>query len=171
MLEQYSNKWPIDNTPPFPHTDDGFYWADGSPFQYEKWNLGEPNFNGDDDEDCASMYIKGHDRFHWYDERCNSYNPFMCKVEQGKNSLIPYNVKTAYLSISWWDHIFQLISCNKLLFEYLQMVITWYDFGPYAYMWRYCFCSGGYHYCQSNSLYTILTLQICLTLLIHLNIS
>ena len=68
----------------FSWTDEGFHWTDDTPFQYEKWNLGEPNSNGEDDEDCVRMYTKEHDGSYWDDNHCDNFNPFMCKVEQGE---------------------------------------------------------------------------------------
>ena len=68
----------------FSWTDEGFHWIDDTPFQYEKWNLGEPNSNGEDDEDCVQMYTGQHDGSYWSDENCDNFNPFMCKVEQGE---------------------------------------------------------------------------------------
>ena len=73
--------------------DAGFHWTDRSSFQYEKWNLGEPNSNGNDDEDCVYMYTKGHDEYHWDDVACDEYHPFMCKAEQGIIYPTLYNKK------------------------------------------------------------------------------
>ena len=71
---------------PFSDVDDGYIWSDGSPLQFEKWNLGEPN--GDDNKGCVGMYTTGHDRLHWYGTRCEGRRPFMCKAEQGRISPI-----------------------------------------------------------------------------------
>ena len=65
--------------------DGEFHWTDGSTVQYEKWNLGEPNSNGEDNKDCVRIDIKGHDESYWDDDHCDNGNPFMCKVEQGES--------------------------------------------------------------------------------------
>ena len=114
---------------PFPRADGGFHWTDRSSFQYEKWNLGEPNSNGNDDEDCVLMYTKGHDGFYWDDVGCDEYHPFMCKTDQGMIYLTLYNMKAnvskAPLITRWKKQLLISWFCKKdtyrtSVYEYIQ---------------------------------------------------
>ena len=144
---------------PFPRADGGFHWTDRSSFQYEKWNLGEPNSNGNDDEDCVLMYTKGHDGFYWDDVGCDEYHPFMCKTDQGMIYLTLYNMKAnvskaplitrwkKQLLLSWFLDILRKTSVyeyiqsywyskNVCCFKSFKMILTWQYFNRYTLMER-----------------------------------
>ena len=53
-----------------------FTWSDGSAWDYENWDRGEPN-NYFLDEDCTELYTQG---AAWNDDHCSLFSsPFVCK--------------------------------------------------------------------------------------------
>ena len=54
-----------------------FQWSDGSNFDYEYWNAGEPNDYGGQ-EDCAHHYGKAGDG-KWNDRQCSLRFSYICK--------------------------------------------------------------------------------------------
>ena len=53
-----------------------FTWSDGSVWDYENWDRGEPN-NYFQDEDCTELYTQGAT---WNDDHCSLFtSPFVCK--------------------------------------------------------------------------------------------
>ena len=51
-----------------------FVWSDGSPNAYTRWNWGEPN-NAGNNEDCTTL--EGHGG--WNDLNCSNHRQFACK--------------------------------------------------------------------------------------------
>ena len=57
------------------HTEGNWVWSDGSPANFENWQTGEPNNNGD--QDCGQMYSG-----RWDDDKCQVLKSFICKNER-----------------------------------------------------------------------------------------
>lgn len=57
-----------------------FKWTDGSPFEYENWDYGEPN-NHNDDEHCVE--VQSNYRRSWNDRHCEFYNDWICQIHKG----------------------------------------------------------------------------------------
>jgi len=65
-----------------------FWWADGTPFDYSNWGLGEPSKTSNG-EDCVEIDMKGLAR-RWYDIPCNghaNYKYVVCQRWENKNYL------------------------------------------------------------------------------------
>ena len=62
---------------------DGFFtWTDGSSPRYINWDSKEPSdLNGTRHEDCVEMR---HENGKWNDQRCFSYNGYVCKTAKCK---------------------------------------------------------------------------------------
>ncbi|XP_018012021.1 macrophage mannose receptor 1 [Hyalella azteca] len=58
----------------------GFYWADGQPFDFQNWAVGEPN-NYYSQESCVSLYP--HNFGYWNDDNCGNAHGFICKKPIG----------------------------------------------------------------------------------------
>ena len=54
-----------------------FFWTDGTPWEYDYWEDGEPN-NVGEVEDCVQMY-EFDDDHHWNDLNCIEVKTFVCK--------------------------------------------------------------------------------------------
>ena len=63
-----------------------FRWIDGSDFNYQNWNTGEPNKLNGNMENCMELYIKDDKPFHgkWNDNLCdsNDYDSYVCKKDK-----------------------------------------------------------------------------------------
>ncbi|XP_072234626.1 macrophage mannose receptor 1 [Leuresthes tenuis] len=74
--------------------NEGFVWSDGSPYDFENFDYGEPN-NHNDNEHCVEVklnYVK-----HWNDRHCESYNNWICQIRKGATpNPDPVTVQVAY---------------------------------------------------------------------------
>lgn len=57
-----------------------FVWSDGSPTNFMRWRLGEPN-NLNGNERCV---VTGGDYRHWNDINCESEHDWICQIDKGK---------------------------------------------------------------------------------------
>ncbi|KAM6919233.1 macrophage mannose receptor 1-like [Xenentodon cancila] len=72
-------------------TNIGYVWTDGTPFNYQHWQEGEPNdFNND--EKCVEFVIHQWDeQGSWNDLNCESYNDWICQIRAGVTPKPPPN--------------------------------------------------------------------------------
>merc|ERR1719242_2725946 len=61
-----------------------FGWEDGSSWDFNKWNPGEPNDWGGN-EDCAQLYSNGN----WNDNRCDISLAAICRSSAGAGTQLP----------------------------------------------------------------------------------
>ena len=56
-----------------------YQWSDGSNFDFNNWNSGEPN--GPGRENCAHIYHEPGKGYHdkWNDRVCSYKEPYICK--------------------------------------------------------------------------------------------
>lgn len=64
------------------YKDGHWAWSDGSPFDYQNWNVGEPN-NYENDEDCLEIHHSSTYGKDWNDEWCSDKLNFVCKMNIG----------------------------------------------------------------------------------------
>ncbi|XP_029313971.1 macrophage mannose receptor 1 [Cottoperca gobio] len=75
-------------------TNTGYGWTDGSPYEFENWDYGEPN-NHNDNEHCAEIQTRY--KQHWNDIHCESNNNWICQIRKGeKPKPEPLIVKQVY---------------------------------------------------------------------------
>ena len=49
-------------------------WTDGTPFDFDHWDIGEPD--GGETENCVQLI---EDSGNWIDAECDQMNEFVCK--------------------------------------------------------------------------------------------
>ncbi|TMS09857.1 Macrophage mannose receptor 1 [Larimichthys crocea] len=96
LVGRYGKAW-IGLRAPDPTT--GYVWSDGSPFNFQHWQEGEPN-NHNNDESCAEFRLYNWDSAgSWNDVNCESYNDWICQIRAGvtphpppNNTAVDYNI-------------------------------------------------------------------------------
>lgn len=73
-----------------PDPNSGWVWSDGSPFNYQNWQEGEPN-NHMGVESCIEHSAYGYSEGHWNDVHCESYNDWLCQIPKGVTPHPPPN--------------------------------------------------------------------------------
>ncbi|XP_071090272.1 C-type lectin Cal-like [Haliotis cracherodii] len=63
------------------HDNDTYFWSDGSPLRYTKWDIFEPTHMSNDGskEDCVKLR-NGVFGYPWNDYPCESMLPFLCEL-------------------------------------------------------------------------------------------
>ncbi|XP_034558609.1 macrophage mannose receptor 1-like isoform X3 [Notolabrus celidotus] len=74
-----------------PESSTSFAWSDGSAFNFQHWQEGEPN-NHNNDESCAEFRMYRWDEpGSWNDVNCDSYNDWLCQIRAGVTPKPPPN--------------------------------------------------------------------------------
>ena len=60
----------------------GYYWVDGTPFNYFDWEDGQPD-NHHNREECGAFEL---DDYKMKDFVCGDYLPFICEIPKGSFS-------------------------------------------------------------------------------------
>ncbi|TKS79617.1 Macrophage mannose receptor 1 [Collichthys lucidus] len=84
FVGRYGKAW-IGLRAPDPTT--GYVWSDGSPFNFQNWQEGEPN-NHNNDESCVEFRLSSGS---WNDVNCESYNDWICQIRAGMTPHPPPN--------------------------------------------------------------------------------